>query len=79
MKVNVKCFSTLAVNKNCTYEQSNRYALPDEAATVENLAERIPVTKTDISLIFVNGKRADFDTALSEGDRVAFVPPTGGM
>lgn len=78
MNVNVKCFSTLSDNENCTYDQSNGYKLK-EAATVENLAERIPVTKADISLVFVNGKRAAFDTALSEGDRVAFVPPTGGM
>jgi molybdopterin converting factor small subunit len=51
----------------------------EEFATVENLAERISVNKKDVSLVFVNGKRAAFDTALSDGDRVAFVPPTGGM
>jgi len=78
MNVNVKCFSTLSDNKNCTYDHSAQFDLK-EAATVENLAQRIPVTKADISLVFVNGKRAAFDTALSEGDRVAFVPPTGGM
>ena len=79
MKVKVKCFSTLSDNQNCSYDQSRRYALPEGAATVENLAERIPVPKEDVSLIFVNGKRAAFNNALSEGDRVAFVPPTGGM
>lgn len=79
MKVKVKCFSTLSDDENCSYDQSSRYALPEEAATAGNLAERIPISKEDISLIFVNGKRAAFNTALSEGDRVAFVPPTGGM
>jgi len=79
MKVTLKCFSTLSDNENCSYDKPYSHTLPEGAATVGNLAERVSVTKADISLVFVNGKRGDFNMALSEGDRVAFSPPTGGM
>ena len=35
--------------------------------------------KEEIKLIFVNNKRAGFDTVLKDGDQVALAPPVGGM
>ena len=29
--------------------------------------------------VFVNGKKADFDTVLSNGDQIGLAPATGGM
>ena len=79
MKVQVKCFSALADSDNCRYDQSRVVSLPQDAATVKNLAQQVPVAEQDVSVIFVNGERATMGTILSDGDRVAFVPPTGGM
>jgi molybdopterin converting factor small subunit len=31
-----------------------------------------------VNLIFINGRNADFNTPLSEGDTVSFFPPVGG-
>ena len=79
MNVNVKCFSTLSNNDNCSYDRSRNISLPDRQTTVKDLADRVPVSEQDISVIFVNGRRARLETALVDGDRVAFVPPVGGM
>jgi molybdopterin converting factor small subunit len=48
-------------------------------ARVDQLAQQISIPEEDVSVVFVNGKHATLDSTLSEGDRVAFVPPTGGM
>jgi molybdopterin converting factor small subunit len=79
MNVNVKCFSTLSNTDNCSYDRTRRYSLPENKTTVKDIADRVPVSKSDISVIFVNGRRAELGTALNDGDRVAFVPPVGGM
>ena len=79
MQVNVRCFSTLADAENCRYDQSKPFSLPEGNHSVKNLAQQIPVSEKNISTVFVNGKRAAMETTLSDGDHVAFVPPTGGM
>jgi molybdopterin converting factor small subunit len=43
------------------------------------LADQARVPEEAISLVFVNGRRSDFDQRLSDGDRVAFAPAVGGM
>ena len=79
MKVSVKCFSTLADSDNCRYDQSRILSIEENENTVKHLARQIPISENDVSIVFVNGKHASLGSKLSEGDRVAFVPPTGGM
>jgi molybdopterin converting factor small subunit len=79
MKVTVKCFSTLADGDDCRYDRERTLSIGKDESTVKHLAQQIPISEKDVSVVFVNGKRASLGTALSEGDRVAFVPPTGGM
>ena len=79
MKVTVKCFSTLADGDHCRYDRSRMISMEKDAARVDQLAQQISISEKDGSVVFVNGKHASLDSTLSEGDRVAFVPPTGGM
>jgi len=79
MKVSLKCFSTLADGENCRHDRSGIFSLTNNDHTVRHLARMASVPETDVSVVFVNGKRASLRSTLSEGDRVALVPPTGGM
>lgn len=79
MNVSVKCFSTLADKENCRYDQPRTVSIQAGKSTVRDLAQQIPISEKDVSVVFVNGKHAALGATLSEGDRVAFVPPTGGM
>ena len=79
MNVSIKCFSTLADKDSCRYDQANTISIKGDNPTVQNLANQIAISEKDVSVVFVNGKHANMGSALSDGDRVAFVPPTGGM
>lgn len=78
MKVETKCFATLVDKEACDYRNSTSYDLA-EGQTVGHLADMAGVAKNDIKTIFVNGRHANLDTALSHGDRVGFFPAVGGM
>jgi len=78
MQVETKCFATLADKDTCDYRNSTSYDLA-EGQTVGHLADVAGVARTDIKTIFVNGRHANLDTMLAQGDRVGFVPAVGGM
>ena len=78
MKVDVKCFATLANDGTCDYKQSTAYELED-GQTVADLAASAGIADENIKITFVNGRHADRGTVLAHGDRVGFVPPVGGM
>jgi len=78
MKVNVKCFSTLVNPDTCDYKDSSAYDLAD-GQTVEDLVQRAGIAREDVKIAFVNSRIVDFDTVLSEGDRVGLAPAIGGM
>jgi molybdopterin converting factor small subunit len=78
MKVDVKCFATLANEDTCDYRQPIAYDLAD-GQTVGDLADRVGVAAEDVKITFVNGRQAGRNTVLAHGDRVGFVPPVGGM
>jgi sulfur-carrier protein len=52
-------------------------ALP-EPIDVAALVSMLDIPPEEVKLIFVNGKRADTDQVLAEGDRVGLFPPVGG-
>ncbi|MDJ0915256.1 MAG: MoaD/ThiS family protein [Desulfobacterales bacterium] len=78
MKVNLKCFATLVDPDSCDYKNSTAYELAD-GQTVNDLVQRAGIVKKDIKLTFVNGRKADFATVLSDGDNIGLAPAVGGM
>ena len=46
--------------------------------TVGELLGDLKIPTAQIKLIFVNGRRADLGTILSDGDRLGLFPPVGG-
>ncbi len=78
MKVNVKCFATLAEAEACDYRETTAHDVP-EGATVRVLAAALNIKPEDVKLVFVNGKGGSLDTVLKEGDQVGLAPPSGGM
>jgi len=78
MKVNMKCFATLVNVGSCNFDDGTVYKLKEDQ-TVEDLISASGLPKEDIKIAFVNSKKVGFDAVLSEGDRIAFAPATGGM
>ena len=78
MRVNLKCFSTLANPVTCNFNDSILYNL-DDGQTVEDLAGRAGIDKYKVRIAFVNNKIVDFNTVLSDGDQVGLTPSVGGM
>jgi molybdopterin converting factor small subunit len=78
MKVNVKCFSTLAEADHCDFSGSTSLEL-EEGQTVADLARSIGVRQEDVTLVFVNSRHAGMETRLTDGDAVALAPAVGGM
>ena len=78
MKVYLKCFSTLVDSESCDYKDSAPYELA-EGQTVEDLVQRAGIAKKNVKIVFVNSRIVDFETVLSDGDRVGLAPAVGGM
>jgi molybdopterin converting factor small subunit len=78
MKINMTCFASLSQKYDCDYNRPTPMEL-ERGATVKNLMEASSISDRDIKITFVNGKSAEPDRTLNDGDWVAFVPSTGGM
>lgn len=73
MEVNVKLISTFSQYKK---NLDNGKATLKKGDSIEVLARQIGLPVKYVRLVFVNGKQADLNTVLSEGDEV-FFPPAG--
>jgi len=78
MIVNLKCFSKLVNAETCDYKYSTPYEL-DDGQSVEDLVGRAGLAKEDVKIIFVNSRKTNFDTVLTDGDQVGLAPAVGGM
>ena len=78
MKVELKCFSSLADPDTCDYKGSTSYELR-KGQTVADLVHRAGIAEKDVKIVFVNSRKEDFDTNLSDGDHVGLAPAVGGM
>ena len=78
MKVNLKCFSKLAKAETCDYKNSTPYEL-DAGQSVEDLVSSAGLAKEDVKIVFVNSRKTNFDTVLTDGDQVGLAPSVGGM
>lgn len=73
MRLNVKCFATLAPKS----PPGNACELPD-GADAARLMEHLGIPAQEVKIIFVNGVIADAAIVLREGDRVGLFPAVGG-
>ena len=78
MKVNLKCFSSLAENAECTFRGSSEYEM-ENGKTVEDLARQAGVAGENIKIVFVNHRKSRLDTVLRDGDHIGIAPAVGGM
>ena len=78
MKLSLKCFSKLVHPDSCGFKEISTYDL-EEGQTVGDLVQRAGVAREDVKITFVNSKMGNFDTVLSDGDRVGLAPAVGGM
>ena len=78
MKVNLKCFSNLTNLDTCDFKESTPYDLTG-GESIEDLVHRAGIASKDVKIAFVNSRIVDFDTVLSDGDRVGLAPAVGGM
>ena len=78
MKVNVKCFASLANPETCDYKESTAYEL-EEGQTVEHLIKLSKLNSEDVAMVLVNGRAGGLDTVLSEGDRVGLTPASAAL
>lgn len=49
-----------------------------EAASIGDLAAQLGIPAEKIKFVMLNGRALPLETALADGDRVAFFPPVGG-
>lgn len=78
MNVYLKCFSTLTNPETCDYKGGTAYDLAD-GQTVADLAKRAGIDRDAVKIAFVNGRIVEFETVLSDGDKVGLAPAVGGM
>lgn len=78
MRVALKCFATLANPDTCDFKDGTAYEL-ENGQTVRHQIQLAGIKGDDVSIIFINSRSADFDTILSEGDRVALTPATAAL
>ena len=71
-------FSKLVNAETCDYKDSTPYDL-DNGQSVEDLISRAGIAKEDVKIVFVNSRKVDFDTVLTDGDQVGLAPSVGGM
>jgi molybdopterin converting factor small subunit len=78
MKINMTCFASLSQKYDCDYDQATPMEL-ERGSTVRTLMEASGVSDKDVKIAFVNGKSAEPEKTLNDGDWVALMPATGGM
>ncbi len=78
MKINLKCFADLAERFACDYRDPTAVEIDDDS-TVGAVIRQSGIPEKDVKIVFVNGRIAGPEQALTQGDRVTLVPATGGM
>ena len=81
MKIDLKCFATLADAGSCDFRESSAYTLT-EGQTVADLARKARkagIANKEVKIAFVNSRVVGLDSVLSDGDRVGLAPAVGGM
>jgi len=73
MQITVKLFATLRKGR---FKVSSLELVP--GTEVGQVADQLKIPREDLALIFVNGRDAELDHVLKEGDTLSLFPPVGG-
>ncbi len=73
MNITVKLFATL---RNGRFEQGSLD--PDAGTTVRSVLEKLAITPDEAAIVFVNGRHAEPERPLSDGDTISIFPLIGG-
>lgn len=73
MKLTIKLFATLRQGRFKIQE-----GIYPDTTTVEDIVKLLSIPKQELGIIFINGKYAELNTALREGDTLSIFPPIGG-
>jgi sulfur-carrier protein len=73
MPVNVKLFATLREGRGKVLEMDL-----DENTTPGMIIDHLDIRREDVAILLVNGKDANFDQKLQDGDNLSIFPPVGG-
>lgn len=73
MKIKLKLFATLQFGRFT----ENEFEV-ETGADINFLLNKFNLKPKEVPIVFINGKHADYNTKLNEGDDIAFFPPIGG-
>ena len=73
MRVRVSLYSALRIHRFSEAEVELQ-----EAATVNDLLEKLNLPLQDIGIVMVNAHSGTFQQRLQPGDRITLIPPIGG-
>ncbi len=73
MKITINLFATLRINRF----DSSHQQYPAGTA-VRQVLNTLSIPESEAAIIFVNGRHAEPDTELRDGDTLSIFPPIGG-
>lgn len=73
MEVNVRLFATLRDGR-FKEEKAN----VNENTQVKDVISKYDISKEEVKICLVNGRDAEFDQTLKNGDTLSLFPPVGG-
>ncbi len=73
IRVQVKLFATLREGRF-----AEKIMEVTAATNTGDVIRALGIPEKEVTLIFVNGRHAELDDLLTEGDRLALFPPVGG-
>ena len=73
MQIKINLFASLRKDR---FDSTQR-EFP-EGTTVQHILGDLAVSDNEAAIIFVNGRHAELDTPVRDGDTVSLFPPIGG-
>lgn len=73
MQVRIKCFATLS-----DHTPADGILALSAGGTVGSALAGIGLAPADVKLVFVNGRHAEMDMVLADGDQLGIFPAVGG-
>lgn len=73
MQVTIRLFANFRIGH---FKQETREY--DSTVTVRHIVGELGIPDTEVGIIFINGRNADLDQALAEGDTLSLFPLVGG-
>ena len=72
--ITIKLFATL---KKYLPASADHHPI-ESGASVFDVLNELPIEVSQAKLIFINGKKANLNSVLKDGDRLGVFPPVGG-